>query len=137
MAGELKTLYQNITKWVQAWDYTSLGTVMDPQIIAKKVLHPDYVAGKNTLMAYLQYDMFASKPIFTPDDTKIKYHPKAAADQDSATYAHVRGIGTYQDSGADTPVSVAFVWSFSRATKNDTWLLVNVFGAPIEGDNNF
>ena len=135
----LTQVYLNITNWFNAPNtgnnMASLKGLMADDIVLKKVLHPDSVAGGvDTIGSYLKKDMFQTNPSFAPNAGSIKYYYESGTDATS-THGHIRGTCTYIDDttvAVPTLTSAAFVWSFKRKTVNDEWKLVNVFGCPID-----
>jgi hypothetical protein len=129
MAVDLPGAFQNIHNLFNTWNYTGMGAVMDQNIIAKRLLHPDSVSGKNNVTPYLNSQMLPDRPTLTYL-SNIVYYPLTPADQANATYGHVSGDGLYCDSTVkgDTPFPVHFTWCFTRSGTTQDWLLVNVFG---------
>jgi hypothetical protein len=50
---------------------------------------------------------------------------------ENGTFGQVSGIASYHDRKGGPAIDVRFTFSFTRSSKEDHWLLINAFAAPI------
>jgi hypothetical protein len=112
-----------INLW-NATNYDKLAERFDENIIMKKLDDPGSVIGIGNVLAYLNKNQKSKAPQFTLDDIQDVFIWGAG------TIAQVVGTATYQDRRTQTPTTeVRFVFTYSRSSVHDDWLMVNAFQA--------
>jgi hypothetical protein len=131
MAKDLNGAYEEIYAKFQAVhngkaaNYKDLVAAMHPNVIVKRVRVADVLFGAAAVEKYLDQSMYGRHCHF--ENVKKTIWMKK-----NGLYGTVSGHGDYFDDDNEVnPTPVTFTWCFSRATANDHWVLVNVFGAPV------
>jgi hypothetical protein len=133
MPTDLQLAYQDVLDRFNLVDYPGLMRVIDPDIIAKRVLKPGSIVGIGNIETYLLRHMAPLSPSF--ENVVPTFYPSTPAAQATAISGHVRGTGDYYDDnvtpGGRVATPVHFVWIFTRSNTKEEWLLIHIFGCPI------
>lgn len=121
-------LREEFKRQVDLWNatnYEKLAERFDVNIIMKKLDDPDSVIGIGNVVAYLTKNQKSKAPQFRDvyiEDIFIWGAGKVA---------QVIGTAKYQDrrNHEETTTSVRFVFTYSRSSVQDDWLMVNAFQA--------
>jgi hypothetical protein len=130
MPVDLLEAYRDVLERINKLDYEGLATVMDPDIILKRVLKPGSVIGIGNVKVYLIHHMLPRKPSFR-NLTDVTFYLANKADQASAIHAQVSGIGEYYQWQSKPSTRVRFIWTFTRTDSREEWFLLNAFAAPL------
>ena len=145
MPTQLGTMFMNAVNafnaapTLQPEYYENLLPFLHHSILMKNVDDPTTVSGIANAIFYLNSSQVIRKPIFTPDYANAKELP---ANSDPNIRATIKGPATYQDHSVaypdvngnpvavTNPIPVTYLFSFTRKTPNDLWLLINALATP-------
>jgi len=128
MSTKLEEAFENVLNHFNAAEYDKLLPMMDGDVIMKKVDDPGSVVGIGNVINYLNGRQKLFKPKL--DVVNRDYRCQEFSD----TVGQVSGIGKMHDKtvgeGAKkAPVPVQFTFTFTRANKEETWVVINAFAA--------
>lgn len=122
MATDLQTAFDEACRLWNEQKYDELGKHFDVDIIMKKLDDPGSIVGIGNVLVYLNEDQAQKKPMLE----KIK--PEEKNEWADHTVAQISGTAHYRDKAKDTTTTpVRFSFTFTRAKKEEDWLLINAF----------
>jgi len=121
MAKGLEDSFDEAIGAFNSRDYEKLVTLLDPDVILKRVDDPGSVVGIGNVMAYLS-------------GRQRKLHPRLSEirkEEPREQDGQISGTAKYHDSETDEDgTEVRFTFTFEKSEPDGDWLLVNAFAAP-------
>jgi hypothetical protein len=107
------------------FDYYTLLSIMDPDVVIKRVLNPGSIVGIGNVESYLNYHMGPNEAYLNYDQANWQLYPK-----NPTTHGEVNGTGTYHDDHGKTTATIKFTLVFARKTNKDNWALTSAIATP-------
>jgi len=125
-AKELRDRFIEVCDFSNQWkDYDKFVSCLHEDVILKKVDDPESVCGIGNVYTYLKLKQAPLKPEFAYGDiTRCSEWPSTGR-----TIGQVSGTGTYGDTAKSPKVNIRYTFTFTRATADEEWLLINAFAA--------
>jgi hypothetical protein len=124
MREELKNEFDRGVQLWNAADYDELGKGFDVDIIMKKLDDPGSVVGIGNALVYLNANQKAKRPKLSPVAIEHIFI------WGGGTVGQISGTASYQDKDTDSRTTpVRFTFTYTRASEQEDWLLVNAFQA--------